>query len=177
MLTSVYHSSILQCLREIPYIRRKTLFWLLRLKFQTSESQFARDLRVLEQTGMLVCHGEPAAFVSQISAKQDGALLSAADVMAEICGERLPEFLRGEPPCILSFYIRDERGYLDFKVVPVPPGKEQILSEQLFRHYGAFKCTWIFLLEDEEQLSCIHTKNQAFFVLRQKDGAYDYIKG
>ncbi|GKH48118.1 hypothetical protein DWV16_10975 [Anaerotruncus sp. AF02-27] len=167
---------ILDCLREIPYIRDRHLLWLLRLKYGLSIKQGERSLRQLAYLDKIDRHVDSGGFSSLPGQRRDPALLAAADVMAEVCGENLPEFLRGERPCTLSFYLRDTRGYLDFKVVPVPLGEEQHVVEQLYRRYQGFKCTWLFLPESREQIESLRTENPACFVFKNESGGYDFLR-
>lgn len=176
MTLTVYHRYILDCLREIPYIQRENLRWLTKLQFGTDLHQFNRDLMLLYHLNRLTLHGNNGSYVSLPCAKINRPLLIAADIMREVCGDSLPTFLRGTPPCVLSFYLQDKRGYLDFKVVPVPPGSEQLVLEQLRRAYPSFKCTWLFLPESHEQIEKLHTENPACFVFRNKAGGYDFLR-
>lgn len=176
MTLTVYHRYILDCLREIPYIRRENLLWLTKLQFGTDLHQFDRDILLLKNLNQLTLHGENAGYISLPHAKINRMLLVATDIMREVCGDSLPEFLCGTPPCILSFYLRDDRGYLDFKVVPVSTGAEQLVLEQLRHSYSNFKCTWLFLPEHHEQIEKLHTENPACFVFRNKAGGYDFLR-
>ena len=176
MLTTVYQSYIIDCLKEIPYIRKRHLAWLLKLKFGSSERQLERDLRQLTHMGRITQVVDDGGFASLPQQRRDYNAVAAVDVMAEVCGQSLPEFLRGEPPCTLTFYIKDERGYLDFKVVPVPLGEELHVLEALACRYAGFRCTYLFLPDSEEQLPKLHTQNPAYFVFHNEAGGYDFLK-
>lgn len=176
MILTVYQQYILDCLRELPYMRERHLCWLLRLKFGAGEKKLEHSLHQLGYMKKIVRHVDRGGFAALPKQKYNDQLLKAADVMAEICGESLPEFLRGKPPCLLSFYLRDDRGYLDFKVVPVPLGAEQLVLEQLHRHYANFKCTWLFLPESYEQIEKLQTENPACFVFKNEVGGYDFLR-
>ena len=176
MILTVYQRYMLDCLKEIPYIRQRHLLWLMRLKFGSTETQVQHDLQRLKRLKAIALHGEQDAFVSLPKQKWDAQLLSAADIMAEVCGNNLPEFMQGEPPCKLHFFIRDEQGYLDFMVVPVSLGEEHLVLERLRRKNTGFVCTYLFLLEHREQIERLSTGNPAYYVFRNTDGSYDFLK-
>lgn len=177
MTLSACQQYILDCLREIPYLRRSVLCWLVQVKFGLSTEKFDRELYRLLYLGKLTIPDDADDCIAlNRQVHRDFVLLTAADIMREICGDSLPEFVRSTLPCVLSFYLRDRRGYLDFKVVPVPPGSEQLVLEQLRRTYPGFKCTWLFLPERPEQMEQLHTENPACFVFRNKVGGYDFLR-
>lgn len=176
MLLTVYQIYILDCLKEISYIRQRQLCWLMRLKFGSSEEQVNRDLRQLRYLGRIVTYGDNGGFVALPERKRDLVLLQAVDIMIEICGNTLPELMCGEPPCKLSFYIRDERGYLDFKVVPVPMDEELYILTKLSKRYAGFKCTYLFLPESEAQIPRLVPENPAYYVFQNHDGGYRFLK-
>lgn len=173
---TVQQQYILECLREIPYIRDRHLLWLLRLKYSLTPKQVETSLRQLAYLDKVVRHVDSGGFTCLPERKRDSMLLAATDVMTEVCGDCLPEFLRGEPPCILSFYLRDDRGYLDFKVVSVPLGEEQHIVEKLRRRYSGFKCTWLFLMDSHEQIEKVCTENPAYYVFRNEAGGHDFMR-
>lgn len=177
MMLSACQQYILDCLREILYLRRSVLCWLAQVKFGISTEKFDRELYRLRYLGKITIPDDADDCIAlNRQVRRNFALLTSADIMREVCGDSLPAFLRGTPPCVLSFYLQDKRGYLDFKVVPIPPGSEQLVLEQLRRAYPSFKCTWLFLPESHEQIEKLHTENPACFVFRNKAGGYDFLR-
>lgn len=177
MLLTACQRYILDCLREVPYIRREHLQWLLRLGLGMRSKQLDIGLAQLAYLKKITLYADDHdKLVALPQQQRDGKLLEAVDVMAAVCGDSLPEFFCGELPCVLSFYLKDERGYLDFKVIPVPMGAEQRIMEQLRRQYPKFKCTWLFLPESHEQIEKLHTENPACFVFRNEAGGYDFLR-
>lgn len=176
MLLTVYQTGILEYLREIPYIRQPHLLWLMERKHGTNAEQLERDLRQLRYLGCIARYCDDGGFVSLPGRKRDYALLRATDVMAEICGNSLPVPLLGEPPCKLSFYLRDNRGYLDFKVIPVPDGEEQSVLETLQARYAGFRCTYLFLIVDEQQIPRLWTEKPAYYVISDDKGGNLFLK-
>lgn len=168
---------ILACLRELPYMRRSVMLWLTQRKYGISADRFQLELYRLQYLGKVaIPQDADDCIVLHPQVRRNFAMLTAADVMREICGSSSPNLLRGTPPCILSFYLQDKRGFLDFKVVPVPLGREQLILEQLRCNYHGLKCTWLFLPEQHDQIEKLHTENPACFVFRNKAGGYDFLR-
>lgn len=176
MLLTVYQAHILRILKELFYIKRSQLLWLMRLQFGTDAQHLDRDLRQLRYLGCIATYGEENELVGLPGQPHHTQLLRAVDVMAAVCGETLPEFLRGEEPCTLSFYLRDDRGYRDFKVVPVPFGHEQHICMALKRQYAGFVCTYLFLPESEKQIEHLFTQNTAYFVFPDGKSGWRFLK-
>lgn len=176
MLLTVYQKHILEILAEIPYIRHNQLLWLMRLKFGTEERQLTRELRQLCYLGRITMQVDRGGIIMQPRCRRDDRLLAAMDIMMEVCGNSLPEIIKGEPPCKLSFYIKDERGYLDFKIIPVPLGEEQRICTMLLSQYSSFVCTYLFLPESEGQIERLSTEKSAYFVFPDGKGGWRFLK-
>lgn len=176
MYLTVYQRFILDFLHEIPYIRERNMLWLMRLKCASTEKQLENHLRQLAYLGKIIRHVDSGGFAALPGQNRNDSLIMTADVMIQVCGNSLPEMIRGNSPCLLSFYLRDERGYMDFKIVPVPLGAEERVMEQLRVQYHGFKCTWLFLPESHEQIEKLHMENPACFVFKNKVGGYDFLR-
>ena len=173
MLTTSYQHYLLDCLQAARCLRIDQLEWLMGLKFSSTPKQVEDDLRRLQYMGRL-CLRERVVHIP--GGERDGSMLACIDVMRLLCRESLPEFTLGSPPCKLAFYLEDQRGYLDFKVVPVAPGEERRVLLLLESQLARFVCTCIFLLQGENQIPKLAGVPRAYFALPDGKGGYHFIK-
>lgn len=173
MLTTAYQRYLLDCLQALRCLRTDQLEWLMGLKFGSTPKQVEDDLRRLQYMGLL-CRRER--IVHLPGGERDGQMLACTDVMRLLCRDSLPEFTSGCPPCKLAFYLEDQRGYLDFKVVPVVPGEERRILLLLEPQLARFVCTCIFLLQSESQIPKLAGIPRSFFALPDGKGGYQFIK-
>ena len=176
MLLNIYQAYTMEVLKQLKYIRCEQLAWLMARRFGSTEEHVKRNLRQLRYANSIALDGEDCDFVCLPGRKRDDALINAVDVMRSICGHALPEFMAGVPPCKLSFFIRDERGYLDFKVIPVLMGEERLVSAKLQTVAPDFICTFLFLIQDQSQIPLLWTQNPAYYVLPKDNGGYTFLK-
>ena len=106
----------------------------------------------------------------------DPEMIDAFGIMLTLSKTNAPDFARGRPPCKLTFFIPDERGWMSaYKVVPVIPGKEEITSLRAIQDIYPRDHTLLYLLHpgvNVDQLSC---PRRCFFV-RGKEGCYEFLE-
>lgn len=172
-MLNVYQAYTLELLRQLRYLRCDQLAALMRLRFGSSEAHVERNLRQLRYMGRLEREGDCVRLPGR---PRDEQLLWAVDVMLQLCGGTLPDLAAGEPPCKLVFSLQDERGYLDFKAVPVKPGEERPALARLLAQSPGFSCTFLFLLQSEAQIPLLETDRPAYYVLPNGKGGYSFLK-
>ena len=172
MLTS-FQVYLLECLQNLRCMRVKHLEWLLNLKFGSTPRQVESDIRQLQYMGLL-CKKEGTILLP--GCERDGWMLAAVDIMQLLSGTTLPEFSAAGAPAKLSFYLEDERGYLDFKVIPVLPAQERKIRLQIEAQLSHFICTCIFLIQNERQMELLQGIPRAYFALPDKRGGYQFLK-
>ena len=172
MLTS-FQTYLLDCLKTLGCLRTDQAEWLMGLRFGSTEKQVESDLRRLQYMGLL-CRRERLILLP--GTERDGQMLAAVDMMRLLCGGALPEFCASSPPAKLSFYLEGEGGYLDFKVIPVPPGQERKVLLHLEPQLSRFICTCIFAIQSEDQIPPLSTVPRAYFALPDRQGGYRFLK-
>lgn len=176
MLLNIYQAYTMEVMKQLKYIRKDQLAALMRLRFGTTDAQAARNIRQLCYAHKLWLDAEHENSVRVPQGRRDKAMLAAVDILLLICGKSSPELVAGEPPCKLTFFIRDERGYLDFKVVSVPPGEEPLILARLAAQTPDFICTFLFFIEKEAQIPLLATKSPAYYVIGSDKDSYVFLK-
>ena len=173
MMMTSFQVWLMNSMKIFRCARLNQLEWLLRLKFGSTPKQVESDLRQLQYMGLLHRREELVLLPGQ---EQDRQVLAAIDIMRLLSGESLPEFGSGSPPAKLAFYLEDERGYLDFKVIPVAPGQERRVLLQLEPQLSRFVCACIFAIQQEEQIPKLAAVPRAYFALPDGKGGYHFLQ-
>ena len=173
MFITEYQSYLMECLGKLRCMRVDQLEWLMRLKFSSTSKQVESDIHQLRYMGRL-CRKEN--LILSPGCERDGQLIAAIDIMQLLSKENLPQFTIGSAPVKLAFYLEDERGYLDFKIVPVPPGDERKVMLMLEPQLTHFICTCIFVLQHENQIPRLAAVPRSYFALPDGKGGYSFLK-
>ncbi len=173
MILTSFQTYLLGCVKSLRCMRIGHLEWLMRLKFESTPKQVETDIHQLQYMGLL-CRKE--GIVLMPGYERDGQMLAAVDIMRQLSEDTLPEFSFGNPPAKLSFFLEDQRGYLDFKVIPVLPGQEHKTVFQLEPQLSRFICTCIFVIQHEQQIPPLASIPKSFFALPDKNAGYRFLK-
>lgn len=173
MMMTGFQSWLMDAMKVFQCARQEHLEWLCRLKFGSTQKQVESDLRQLQYMGLL-CWRERLVLLPD--REPDREMLTAIEIMRLLSGDALPEFGGGSPPAKLAFYLEDERGYLDFKVIPVAPGQERKVVLQLEPQLSRFFCTCIFVIRQEEQAARLAAIPRAYFALPDGKGGYTFFQ-
>lgn len=176
MLLTTHEVYLLEILKTVKYIRRDQLAQLMKRRYKLSEYQTDREIYRLRYLGKLWLDEESGDAVRLPNRKRDEGMLAAIDVLLKVCGGFSPELTAAVPPCKLSFFMKDDRGYLDFKIVPVTRGEEQPILEKLQAQNLGFVCTFLFLIEDGTQIERLATSNKAYYAIPTDEGGYTFFK-
>lgn len=173
MMMTNFQAWLLDAMKVFRCARRDQLEWLCRLKFSSTPNQVESDLRQLQFLGRLCREGQLVLLPGQ---EQDQQMLSAIEIMWLLSGDALPEFGCSSPPAKLAFYLEDQRGYLDFKIIPVAPGQERKVLLQLEPQLSRFVCTCIFAIRQEAQIALLASVPRAYFALSDGNGEYRFLR-
>lgn len=177
MLRDKYQEYAMELMHWLKYIKVDQLFTLIHLRFGITAVETERSIRQL-------CYGHKLQFdysneghIRLPYAKYEPQSIQAIDVVLDVCGRSSPEIAKGELHCKLNFFIQDKRGYLDFKIVFVPLGEEQLISAKMIAQTKGYVCTCLFIIEHEHQIPLLATNNTAYYILTQENGKLVFLKG
>lgn len=173
MFMTEYQSYLMECLTALRCARIDQLEWLMGFRFSSTPQQVESDIDKLRYMGRL-CRKEQIILLPGV--ERDGQLLAAIDIMRLLSKDNCPQFTTGSPPVKLAFYLEDEKGYLDFKIIPVAPGEERKVMMLLEPQLAHFICTCIFILQSERQIPLLCAIPRSYFALPDGKGGYNFLK-
>lgn len=161
-MLNVYQAYTLETMRQLRYIRLNQLATLMRLRFNSAPDHVERNIRQLRYMNRLEYRD---GYLCLPGRQRDNDMLAAVDVMLQLCGTTVPEFTVGVSPCKLVFSLKDTRGYMDFKVIPVKDGNERPILAKTLAQPSEFVCTLLFLLQHKAQIPLLEVDRPAYYVL------------
>ena len=161
---------LLDILREVRYMRLDQILPLMRLRDPAkAKSHCEAILRYLRYAGELVPVGDDLVCLAEFRGQEaDPEMLCALDILLS---------LAVGPPLKLCFLLERgrESGKIDaFAVLPVEPGREQLVSILLAQQ--SQDVTVLLSLSDLEQHRLLHINQRHYFVIR-KEGRLRFFKG
>lgn len=168
---------LLGILREVRCMRRDQLLPLMRLHDPSKATSHCEAiLRYLRYAGELVPMGDNLICLAEFRGKEpDPEMLCALDILLSLAISPPLQLTSRRPPYKLCFLLERESGRIDsFAVLPVEPGREQLVSILLTQQ--SQDVTVLLLLADLEQHRLLHIHQRHYFVIR-KEGRLRFFKG
>ena len=161
---------LLDILREVRYMRLDQILPLMRLRDPAkAKSHCEAILRYLRYAGELVPVGDDLVCLAE--------MLCALDILLSLAVGPPLQLTSRRPPYKLCFLLERgrESGKIDaFAVLPVEPGREQLVSILLAQQ--SQDVTVLLSLSDLEQHRLLHINQRHYFVIR-KEGRLRFFKG
>lgn len=170
---------LLDILREVRYMRLDQILPLMRLRDPAkAKSHCEAILRYLRYAGELVPVGDDLVCLAEFRGQEaDPEMLCALDILLSLAVGPPLQLTRRRPPYKLCFLLERgrESGKIDaFAVLPVEPGREQLVSILLAQQ--SQDVTVLLSLSDLEQHRLLHINQRHYFVIR-KEGRLRFFKG
>ena len=170
---------LLDILREVRYMRLDQILPLMRLRDPAkAKSHCEAILRYLRYAGELVPVGDDLVCLAEFRGQEAAPeMLCALDIVLSLAVGPPLQLTSRRPPYKLCFLLERgrESGKIDaFAVLPVEPGREQLVSILLAQQ--SQDVTVLLSLSDLEQHRLLHINQRHYFVIR-KEGRLRFFKG
>lgn len=177
MLLTSDQQFLLSILREVRYMRLDQILPLMRL-YDPSKAKHHCEamLRYLRYAGELVPVGDNLVCLAEFRGQEaDPEMLCSLDILLSLAVSPPLQLTSRRPPYKLCFLLEREIGKIDaFAVLPVEPGREQLVSILLAQQ--SQDVTVLLFLSDLGQHRLLHIQQRHYFVI-QKEGRLRFFKG
>lgn len=168
---------LLSILRQTGFMRTDQVLPLMRL-YDSAKAQYHCDaiLRHLRYAGELVPMGDSVVCLPELLGREpDGDMLLALDILLSLAKSPPMQLTSRKDPYKLCFLLERDGGRIDpFAVLPVAPGREQVVSILLAQQTG--DVTVLLALSHLEQHRLLTVRQRHYFVVAQS-GRLRFFKG